>query len=70
MESEAIANVLGGGKVLGKTVRKPDDPAVPDPQRRTGLRKPDTPEDRLIEHCDLAQIGANGAAYSHVKNVQ
>ena len=25
MESEAIANVLGGGKVLGKTVRKPDD---------------------------------------------
>jgi len=25
MESEAIANVLGGRKVLGKTVRKPDD---------------------------------------------
>src|SRR5215813_4124979 len=25
MESEAIAKVLGGRKVLGKTVRKPDD---------------------------------------------
>ena len=25
MESEASANVLGGRKVLGKTVRKPDD---------------------------------------------
>jgi len=25
METEAIANVLGGRKVLGKTVRKPDD---------------------------------------------
>jgi len=25
MESEAIANVLGGPKVLGKTVRKPED---------------------------------------------
>ena len=25
MESEVIANVLGGRKVLGKTVKKPDD---------------------------------------------
>ena len=34
MESEAIANVLGGRKVLSKTVRKPEDLAD---QIRKGL---------------------------------
>jgi len=49
---------------------KPDDPAV---LIRKGVQDSENRiRERIagVEHCDLAQIGANGAAYSQVKNVQ